>query len=123
MNRLFCIVQSCGASSALEFAVMAQAVVTKALQDNLVMVFSKSYCPHCVRAKRVLDVELGKSKYVVMELENRSDCADIQDYLRQVTGARTVPRVFLQGEQADTLAVHYMHTTICFMTPYNAFFR
>ncbi len=75
---------------------MAQSVVTKALQDNLVMVFSKTYCPHCLRAKRVLDAELGKSKYVVMELENRSDCAAIQDYLRQLTGARTVPRVFLQ---------------------------
>ncbi len=76
---------------------MAQSVVTKALQDNLVMVFSKSYCPHCLRAKRVLDAELGQSKYAVMELENRPDCAAIQDYLRQLTGARTVPRVFLQG--------------------------
>ncbi len=76
---------------------MAQSLVTKALQDNLVMVFSKSHCPHCLRAKRVLDAELGQSRYVVMELENRSDCAAIQDYLRQITGARTVPRVFLQG--------------------------
>ncbi len=80
---------------------MAQSVVTKALQDNLVMVFSKSYCPHCLRAKRVLDAELGQSKYVVMELENRPDCAAIQDYLRQLTGARTVPRVFLQGIEAN----------------------
>ncbi|KAL0049507.1 hypothetical protein WJX82_003812 [Trebouxia sp. C0006] len=77
---------------------MAQSLVTKALQDNLVMVFSKPHCPHCLRAKRVLDAELGQSRYVVMELENRSDCAAIQDYLRQITGARTVPRVFLQGE-------------------------
>lgn len=77
---------------------MAQALVTKAIQENLVMVFSKSYCPHCVRAKRILEAELGRSKYVVMELDNRSDCSAIQDYLRQLTGARTVPRVFLRGE-------------------------
>ena len=77
---------------------MAQALVTKAVQENLVMVFSKLYCPHCVRAKRILDAELGPSKYVVMELENRSDCSAIQDYLRQLTGARTVPRVFLKGD-------------------------
>lgn len=77
---------------------MAQALVTKAIQDNVVMVFSKSYCPHCVRAKRILDAELGPSKYVVMELESRSDCSAIQDYLRQLTGGRTVPRVFLQGK-------------------------
>lgn len=76
---------------------MAQALVTKAIQENLVMVFSKSYCPHCVRAKRILDAELGASKYVVLELENRSDCSAIQDYLRQLTGGRTVPRVFLSG--------------------------
>ena len=76
---------------------MAQALVTKAIQENLVMVFSKSYCPHCIRAKRILDAELGPSKYVVMELESRSDCSAIQDYLRQLTGYSTVPRVFLQG--------------------------
>ena len=77
---------------------MAQSVVNKALQDNLVMIFSKTHCPHCLRAKRILDVELGQSKYAVMELENRPDCAAIQDHLRQLTGARTVPRVFLQGQ-------------------------
>lgn len=76
---------------------MAQALVTRAIQDNVVMVFSKSFCPHCVRAKRILDAELGASNYAVMELENRSDCAAIQDYLRQLTGGRTVPRVFLKG--------------------------
>lgn len=77
---------------------MAQALVAKAVQENLVMVFSKSYCPHCVRVKRILDAKLGPSKYVIMELENRSDCPAIQDYLRQFTGARTVPRVFLKGD-------------------------
>ena len=82
---------------------MAQALVAKALQENLVMVFSKSYCPHCLRAKRILDAELGHGKYAVLELENRSDCAAIQDYLSQITGARTVPRVFLQGELAVAL--------------------
>lgn len=77
---------------------MAQALVTKAIQENAIMVFSKSYCPHCVRAKRVLDAELGQHKYAVMELESRSDCSAIQDYLSKLTGARTVPRVFIQGE-------------------------
>ena len=76
---------------------MAQALVTKALQENLVMVFSKTYCPHCLRAKRTLDAELGHGKYAVMELESRPDCSAIQDYLNALTGARTVPRVFLEG--------------------------
>ena len=85
---------------------MAQSVVTKALQDNLVMVFSKTHCPHCLRAKRILDTELGQKKYAVIELENRPDCAAIQDYLRQITGARTVPRVFLQGQPLHSRVGH-----------------
>ena len=92
---------------------MAQALVTKAIQENLVMIFSKSYCPHCVRAKRILDAELGPSKYVVMELENRSDCSAIQDYLRQLTGGRTVPRVFLQGERRTCVA-RFEKPLLCF---------
>lgn len=84
---------------------MAQALVTKAIQENAVMVFSKSYCPHCLRAKRVLDAELGQNKYAVMELESRSDCSSIQDYLSRLTGARTVPRVFIQGSFGTTTTV------------------
>lgn len=85
------------ASLAVFKYVMAQALVTKAVQENAVMVFSKSYCPHCIRAKRILDTEIGKAKYSVMELESRPDGSAIQDYLSKLTGARTVPRVFIQG--------------------------
>merc|ERR1719495_3001849 len=30
-----------------------------------------------------------------MEIENRDDCDQIQDYLKRLTGARSVPRVFI----------------------------
>lgn len=48
---------------------------------------------------QALNSELGKGKYKVIELENRSDCAAIQDYLASTTGARSVPRVFIGGKQ------------------------
>lgn len=32
------------------------------------------------------------------ELEKRDDCDEIQDVLGQLTGARSVPRVFINGE-------------------------
>ena len=32
-----------------------------------------------------------------MEIENRDDMNDIQDYLGSITGARSVPRVFING--------------------------
>ncbi|EER09299.1 glutaredoxin, putative [Perkinsus marinus ATCC 50983] len=66
------------------------------IADNKVMVFSKSYCPHCKKAKSALN-SIG-AEYKVVELDGRSDCAAIQDYLNEITGARTVPRVFIDGK-------------------------
>lgn len=34
----------------------------------------------------------------MIELDDREDAQDIQDVLYEITGARTVPRVFLNGE-------------------------
>ncbi len=76
---------------------MAKAIVDKAIAANPVMVFSKSYCPYCVKAKRALESVLPREKISVMELESRPDCADIQDYLMSITGGRSVPRVFVAG--------------------------
>ena len=61
-------------------------------------VFSKTYCPFCVKAKRALETVLPREKISVMELESRPDCADIQDYLMSITGGRSVPRVFVAGK-------------------------
>jgi len=77
---------------------MAQSVVDDAIAKNPVMVFSKSYCPYCVKAKKALETVLPRDKYVVMELDQRADCAEIQDYLLELTGARSVPRVFVAGK-------------------------
>jgi glutaredoxin 3 len=75
---------------------MAQAYVDGIIKAHKVAVFSKTYCPYCVKAKQVL----GKYKindYLVVELDNRDDADQIQDYLSKLTGARTVPRVFING--------------------------
>jgi glutaredoxin 3 len=76
---------------------MAKAVVDEAIRANPVMVFSKSYCPYCTRAKRALESVLPREKITVMELDQRPDCGDIQDYLLSITGGRSVPRVFIAG--------------------------
>ncbi|KAH7696431.1 glutaredoxin, partial [Aphelenchoides avenae] len=34
----------------------------------------------------------------VVELDKRDDGNEIQDYLAQLTGGRTVPRVFINGQ-------------------------
>ena len=55
-----------------------------------------------VTAVIVSDQVLGKyslpeSRYEVLELEKRPDCSEIQSYLKQLTGASSVPRVFIGG--------------------------
>ena len=37
-------------------------------------------------------------KIKIMEIENHKDCAEIQNYMSQLTGGRTVPIVFIGGE-------------------------
>lgn len=74
---------------------------TKALVDNLikqskVYVASKSYCPYCTATKNLLK-SLGIS-FEVQELDNISDGAEIQSYLAEITGQRTVPNVFINGK-------------------------
>ena len=78
-------------------------LVSSKIARNKVMVFSKSYCPHSTKAKNVfskyiLDGSLSPDDYEEMELDERKDGDQIQDYLLELTGARTVPRVFVNGE-------------------------
>ncbi|KAK3370475.1 thioredoxin-like protein [Podospora didyma] len=75
---------------------MSEAAQTKAqklIDENAVMVFSKSYCPYCNNTKRILDSV--DAKYRVYELNQESDGDDIQAALLKITGQRTVPNVFI----------------------------
>ena len=38
--------------------------------------------------------QAGIKDYLLIELENREDCGEVQDYLQQVTGGRTVNKFF-----------------------------
>ena len=59
-----------------------------------VMVFSKSYCPYCTKAKKALaNYNLGDD-LEIWEIENESECDAIQDYLKSVTGGRSVRAFF-----------------------------
>lgn len=59
-----------------------------------VMIFSKTHCPYCVKAKDVMKKHFGKDlkeeDYEVLEIENLPECQEIQDYLKTLTGARSV---------------------------------
>ncbi|XP_010260953.1 PREDICTED: glutaredoxin-C4 [Nelumbo nucifera] len=72
------------------------AFVKKTISSHSIVIFSKSYCPYCKRAKAVFK-ELNQVPYVV-ELDQRDDGQDIQDALKEIIGRRTVPQVFINGK-------------------------
>ncbi|XP_013378691.1 glutaredoxin-1 [Lingula anatina] len=64
-----------------------------------VVVYSKSSCPYCKKAKDVLkQYNIPKSDIDIIEIANDPKCNAIQSALQKVTGARTVPRVFINGK-------------------------
>ncbi|XP_008781810.1 glutaredoxin-C8 [Phoenix dactylifera] len=77
-------------------AATKKAFVKKTVAAHDIVIFSKSYCPYCRRAKSVFK-ELDKVPYVV-ELDQREDGPDIQDALSKIVGRRTVPQVFIHGK-------------------------
>ena len=57
---------------------MAEKLVEDLIASKAVVVFSKSYCPFCTKAKKALDGAGVKGNYEVIELEDRDDCDAIQ---------------------------------------------
>ncbi|KAK4138449.1 glutaredoxin [Trichocladium antarcticum] len=71
----------------------AQKKAQQLIDDNAVIVFSKSYCPYCNNTKRILDGL--DAKYKSYELNQEADGSDIQSALAKMTGQRTVPNIFI----------------------------
>merc|ERR1712168_22264 len=64
------------------------------LAEKKVVVFSKTTCPFCHMAKAALEGH----DYLWIEIEKMPNMAAIQDALLEMTGGRTVPRVFIGGK-------------------------
>ena len=100
----------------------AEALVEQWINKHEVVIFSKSFCPACDQAKDVLasavaaaaaatagtaavntpDGELPAAALELSVLEmdialSKEDCAATQDCLWNMTGMRTVPRIFIHG--------------------------
>lgn len=66
------------------------------IESHDVVIFSKSYCPFCKRAKKLLTDE--NITFEAVELDLHPKGADIQKALLDKTGQRTVPNVFIKGQ-------------------------
>mmetsp|Transcript_7014 Transcript_7014/g.9731 ORF Transcript_7014/g.9731 Transcript_7014/m.9731 type:complete len:129 (-) Transcript_7014:107-493(-) len=75
---------------------MDEKAIQNLVKAHPVVVFSKSYCPYCRRAKKAL-VGIGVHP-VVVELDLREDGAEVQKTLLKMTNQRTVPNVWLNGK-------------------------
>lgn len=78
---------------------MAQQFVKAKIKGDKVVLFMKPTCSYCVMAKDVLSkykFKPGHLEYI--DISGRSDMGSLQDYFLELTGARTVPRVFI-GEE------------------------
>lgn len=83
---------------------MASQVVSSAIAGNAVVVFSKTYCPFCSKAKAALAQALATLDDVsydeavtVLELDKRADGPALQAAVAATSGVRTVPQVFVGG--------------------------
>lgn len=85
------------------------ASIKKTVQDNKVVVYSKTYCPYCTEVKGLMQkLNVGAK---VFELDNMgNDGATLQTTLQSITGRRTVPQVFVGGNFVggcdDTMAAY-----------------
>lgn len=70
--------------------------IQQLIHTKNVVMFTKTFCPYCVRAKKLLDSK-GIS-YEEMALNRRDDGASIQDFLAEITSQSTVPNIFIKGK-------------------------
>ncbi|KAI9098866.1 thioredoxin-like protein [Phlyctochytrium arcticum] len=70
--------------------------VDSALTSTPVMVYSKTYCPYCDKAKELLSHK--GVKYTSVELDSVTDGEKMHAYLKEKTGQTSVPNIFIGGK-------------------------
>ncbi|XP_062226131.1 glutaredoxin-C6-like [Phragmites australis] len=101
-------ITSSSSNSNPEPRAMALAKAKEIVASAPVVVFSKSYCPFCVRVKQLFQ-QLGAT-FKAIELDVEGDGSEIQAALKDWTGQNTVPNVFINGKHIggcdDTMALN-----------------
>ena len=89
---------------------MAAAFIAAALEKAPLVVFSKTTCGYCSQVKQMIQgLDLPVPAHIV-ELNTLDNMSELQDQLLEMTGGRSVPRVFVGGKFVggcdDTMASH-----------------
>ncbi|KAI9727540.1 MAG: hypothetical protein M1828_006482 [Chrysothrix sp. TS-e1954] len=76
-----------------------RSILAEILARAPVTVFSKSYCPHSAKAKKILlDAHTISPAPYVVELDQHPQGQELQSLLQKITGRRTVPNVLVNGK-------------------------
>lgn len=71
------------------------------IKNHQVVIWSKSYCPYCQATKELFSREANNVDVVVHEIDESDTLVDalyLQQELEDMTGQRTVPNVFINGQ-------------------------
>ena len=69
------------------------------IKNKAVFVVSKSYCPYCKKTKEILKkYKINSDVFKWLDIDKLDDEEKIQKYMMKLTGARSVPRVFIGGK-------------------------
>jgi len=66
------------------------------IKASKIVVFSKTHCPYCKRAKEAIGVLTPQ--FTVVELDVVKDGPAQQEALLEMTGQKTVPNIFVDGK-------------------------
>ncbi|KAI6119739.1 thioredoxin-like protein [Pisolithus croceorrhizus] len=77
----------------------ARDFVEDTINNNKVVIFSKSYCPYCAETKQLFRSKFPNIPVKVIELDGRPDMTAIQDYIKEKTDKRTVPQTFISRQR------------------------
>ena len=76
----------------------AAAIVAEAVASARVVIFAKTFCPFCKEVIGLFSTPpYSTVPYRIVQLDRRADGDAIQDHLLELTGARSVPCVFVAG--------------------------
>lgn len=76
-----------------------ESTIDAKIASKKVIVYSKSYCPFCTKAKKVFETYiqnelLKREDYEVIEIENDPQCSAIQDIMKKKTGGSSVSGLY-----------------------------
>ncbi|KAK7051462.1 Glutaredoxin [Paramarasmius palmivorus] len=73
----------------------AKEIVENAIKDHKIVIFSKSWCPYCDAAKTLFGSAFPDEDVKIFELDEMNEGIDMQAYLQEKSGQRTVPNIYI----------------------------